>query len=207
MSRLSKRMRLILVTLSFVIVVAFVGVTWGIESVDAAKKITDSNNFLNRSLQGTGVPRSDVRDYIGVVIETALGIVSLLFLILMVYAGFTWMTARGEQDKIDKAKKTIIAAIIGLALIVGGYAITRLVVGTIGGGGAVQEGCDRFHVDEQACNDQDLCAYNTIKTRCEVKVDAGVPSGDSCDQLEDEQTCENQEGCVFIFGTCTSSEF
>ena len=103
MSRLSKRMRLILVTLSFVIVVAFVGVTWGIESVDAAKKITDSNDFLNRSLQGTGVPRSDVRDYIGVVIETALGIVSLLFLILMVYAGFTWMTARGEQDKIDKA--------------------------------------------------------------------------------------------------------
>ena len=94
-----------------------------------------------------------------------------------------------------------------LDVIVGGYAITRLVVGTIGGGGAVQEGCDRFHVDEQACNDQDLCAYNTIKTRCEVKVDAGVPSGDSCDQLEDEQTCENQEGCVFIFGTCTSSEF
>ena len=57
------------------------------------------------------------------------------------------------------------------------------------------------------CDEQEACTYNTIKTRCEVRVDAGVPSGDSCDQLEDEQTCENQEGCVFIFGTCTSSEF
>ena len=51
----------------------------------------------------------------------------------------TRMTSGGESDTIDKAKKTIIAAIIGLAIVLMAYAITTFVVNTLlnssGGGG------------------------------------------------------------------------
>ena len=38
-----------------------------------------------------------------------------------------WMLARGEEDRITKARETIIAAVIGLVIVVSAYAITNLV--------------------------------------------------------------------------------
>jgi len=46
----------------------------------------------------------------------------------MVYAGYLWMTARGESDQVDKAKKIIVQSIIGLVITVGAYSITAFVV-------------------------------------------------------------------------------
>ncbi len=64
---------------------------------------------------------------IGGIINAALTLVGLIFLILMVYAGYLWMTARGEADQIDKAKQIIIAAVIGIVIVVSAYAITTFV--------------------------------------------------------------------------------
>jgi len=65
---------------------------------------------------------------IGLVINAALSLVGVIFLGLMVYAGFLWMTARGAEETITKAKGIITAAIIGLLLVVGAYSITSFVV-------------------------------------------------------------------------------
>lgn len=60
---------------------------------------------------------------IGVTIQAGLALVGVIFLVLMLYAGYNWMTARGEEEKVEKAKDTITRAIIGLIIVVGAYAI------------------------------------------------------------------------------------
>jgi uncharacterized BrkB/YihY/UPF0761 family membrane protein len=65
---------------------------------------------------------------IGTIIKTALGLVGVIFLVLMVYAGFIWMIARGDEAKVEKAKDTIVNCIIGIVIVVGAYAITSYLV-------------------------------------------------------------------------------
>ena len=84
---------------------------------------------LTASAGAAGIDTSrDVATIIGTVIKAALGLVGMIFLALMIYAGAYWMIARGDEAKVDKAKETIIAAIIGLVIVVGAYAITYFVV-------------------------------------------------------------------------------
>jgi len=75
----------------------------------------------------TGI--NNLGEVVGMVINVALSLVGLIFLILMVYAGFLWMTARGEEEPVKKAQKIIINSLIGLVIVVSAYAITYLVAG------------------------------------------------------------------------------
>ena len=63
----------------------------------------------------------------GAVVGAVLALVGVIFLALMVYAGYNWMTARGEEEKVEKAKDTITRALIGIIIVVGAYAIWRFV--------------------------------------------------------------------------------
>lgn len=65
---------------------------------------------------------------IGVVISAALALIGAIFLALMLYAGYHWMTARGEEEKVEQAKDTINRATVGLIIVVGAYAIWRFVL-------------------------------------------------------------------------------
>lgn len=49
-------------------------------------------------------------------INWALGIISLIAVILFVWAGFTWMTSAGDETKQAGARKMMTAAIIGAAI-------------------------------------------------------------------------------------------
>src|SRR3989338_6876402 len=80
---------------------------------------------------------------IGFLIQAVLSMLGVVFLILMVYAGYLWMTARGEEEQISKAHEIIIAAVIGMVIVVAAYSITTFVVPKIlnktGGSGASEE--------------------------------------------------------------------
>jgi len=60
---------------------------------------------------------------IGMIIQAVLGLLGAIFIILMVYAGYTWMIAAGNEPKIEKAKDMIQAAIIGLIIVLASWAI------------------------------------------------------------------------------------
>ncbi|MFA4831113.1 MAG: hypothetical protein WC862_03520 [Patescibacteria group bacterium] len=68
----------------------------------------------------------------GRAINIALTLLGLVFLILMVYAGYLWMIARGEEEKVKKAQKIIIDSLIGLVIVISAYAITFLVMSKFG---------------------------------------------------------------------------
>lgn len=87
------------------------------------------NNVAEKAYGGT--PESDPQVIIGKIINAFLGLLGIVFLVLMVYAGFLWMTAQGEAEKVNTAKKLIVQAVIGLAIVLAAYAITSFVVGRL----------------------------------------------------------------------------
>ena len=50
----------------------------------------------------------------------------------MVYGGYLWMTARGNEEEVTKAKNLIKAAIIGLIIVLAAYAISIFVIKLVG---------------------------------------------------------------------------
>lgn len=77
---------------------------------------------------------------VATVIEAFLGLLAIIFIILMIVAGYKWMTAAGNEDKVKEARTQIKNAVIGLAIIIMAYAITYFVFealgDTMGGGGS-----------------------------------------------------------------------
>lgn len=70
---------------------------------------------------------------VSAVISSVLSLMGVIFLILMLYAGFNWMTARGEEEKVTKAKDTLTRAIVGLIIVLAAYAISYFVLSQISG--------------------------------------------------------------------------
>ena len=52
----------------------------------------------------------------------------------IVYGGFLWMTAHGNEEQVTKAKNLITAALIGLVIILSAYAISVFVISKLGQG-------------------------------------------------------------------------
>lgn len=88
-------------------------------------------------LQATGeaatytAVNTDLASLVGGIVGGLLQIIGVVFLVLMVVAGFMWMTASGNEDRVATAKKLIVGAIIGFALVMGSYAITNLVLSSL----------------------------------------------------------------------------
>ncbi len=68
------------------------------------------------------------------IINTILGVIGTISLLMFVYGGFTWMTSSGSPEKIKKGKSAIIWSVIGLATIFFSYALVNLVIFDIIGG-------------------------------------------------------------------------
>ncbi len=64
---------------------------------------------------------------VGKIIGVVLSFVGVIFLVLIIYSGLTWMLAQGNESTIDKAKQTIIAATTGLVIVMAAYAITAFI--------------------------------------------------------------------------------
>lgn len=67
------------------------------------------------------------------VINWILGILALIAVVLVIYGGFLWMTASGNPDRVDKAKKILIAAVIGLVIILAAWGISVYAINILGG--------------------------------------------------------------------------
>ncbi|OIO07622.1 hypothetical protein COX68_00255 [Candidatus Falkowbacteria bacterium CG_4_10_14_0_2_um_filter_41_15] len=64
---------------------------------------------------------------ISAIITVALSFLGVIFLLLMIFGGILWMTARGNEKNVDKAKSIIFDSIIGLVIVIAAYAVTYFV--------------------------------------------------------------------------------
>lgn len=100
----------------------------GLEAA-APQEYTKSNTNLQQIVAG--------------LIQAALSLVGVLLLLMLIYAGFLWMTAQGDEKQVGKAKGIIRDAVVGLIIIFAAYAIANFVLDqlvSVGGGGATQSG-------------------------------------------------------------------
>lgn len=62
-------------------------------------------------------PASNVGDYVNKLIPAIIGILGSVALLVMIIAGYIYMTSQGDQSKITLAKELIIGAITGILLL------------------------------------------------------------------------------------------
>lgn len=67
----------------------------------------------------------------GRLINSVLGVVGSIALLMFVYGGLTWMTSSGNDEKVKKGRDIILWSTIGLVVIFMSYALTRFVLSTI----------------------------------------------------------------------------
>lgn len=77
-----------------------------------------------------GLPSKNLKDVTVNVVSWVLGMLALLAVVFIIYAGFVWMTAAGNEEKIERAKKIISSAVIGLVIVILAWAIVIFVAGT-----------------------------------------------------------------------------
>ncbi len=73
-----------------------------------------------------------VATIIGNVLKIALGFLGIVFLGLLLYAGFLWMTAGGEEENVKKARLMIAHAVAGLVIIGASFLLTNYVLDQLG---------------------------------------------------------------------------
>src|SRR3989344_3850517 len=88
---------------------------------------------LGLPTQFAGFSSQDLKTTIENIVRIVLGFIGIIFLLLLLYAGVIWMTSGGEEDKINRAKKIIAAAVIGLLVTLSAYAIASFIVNSLGG--------------------------------------------------------------------------
>lgn len=99
---------------------------------------TDANTYWGGPEQkqdiidNSGLPAdtnvNDLRSLIARVIRIIIGFLGILSVIIVLYAGFKWMTSGGNEETIGEAKKMLIAGLIGLVIILLSYAIANFVI-------------------------------------------------------------------------------
>ena len=65
-------------------------------------------------------------------VQVIAGLLTVGFIALMIYAGYLWITARGDEAQVEKAKEYIKNAVIGLIIISLAYAIASFVFSKLG---------------------------------------------------------------------------
>ncbi len=85
-----------------------------------------------------GLASGDVRTVASRIISYFLGLLGIVTVLIMLYAGFLWMTSGGSEEKVQTAKKWMVNGVIGLMIVMSAFAITqfifRAITGENGGG-------------------------------------------------------------------------
>lgn len=100
-------------------------------ALPAFAALGDLGATINRGLNYSSVVgwgTRELRATIMQIVNIIMGFLGVLAVIIILYGGFKWMTAGGNEDQVGEAKKLIIAGIIGMAVIIAAYAIAAFVV-------------------------------------------------------------------------------
>jgi hypothetical protein len=127
-----KNSKIIILFIVFIISLQFISVA--IAGIDEAFKTDGVNSKLNKAAKYAGyeIISDDPFFLISTIINLILSFLGVIFLILMIYGGYQWMTAGGDEQKVEKAKGLIRNAIIGLIVVIAAYAISYFVVAKFG---------------------------------------------------------------------------
>jgi cytochrome bd-type quinol oxidase subunit 2 len=88
------------------------------------------NTIATDAYNTTGTPRS-IGSIIASILKVVLGFLGIVFVVLIIVAGFRYMTAGGNEDQVHEAVKQIRNAAIGLVIVVCALAITVFITNQV----------------------------------------------------------------------------
>ena len=96
------------------------------DSLDPISGVFNQQNLLaNQDAQAVLILRTVA------IIKIFLEFLAILFVILILYGGYLWLTAAGNEQRVEEAKHVIQRAIIGVIIILGAVAITNFILNEI----------------------------------------------------------------------------
>ncbi len=112
-----------LLQLSFVLVTTPVG-------AQENHLLQSQEGFQNNEIQSafTNEEPEDIRVTVVRIINIVLSVVGVVFLILIVLAGFKYMTAAGNEDQVSTAVKQITQAVIGFVIIASAWGVSYFIL-------------------------------------------------------------------------------
>jgi len=117
---------LILLTMSLALVSAPIALATEHGSINLTERLVNVGG--NAGFSDT---TPNIAETAGFIIRALLSLLGIVFMGYIVYAGSLWMTARGDEEKITKAKAIVRGSIIGLVIVMSAYAITAFVLDAV----------------------------------------------------------------------------
>lgn len=90
----------------------------------------ENSTGLGTTVEGTGHKEINVQGDTAV-FNIIMPLIGIAYLILMMYAGYLWMSAQGNEEQLKKAKGIIVTSTIGLLIALSSYAIAYYVVSNL----------------------------------------------------------------------------
>jgi cytochrome bd-type quinol oxidase subunit 2 len=115
--------RTIFILLTSIFLFSVLAVTPLMAAIDLTSAITQ----LGTAAQFADTTPS-LAQIVGGIIRIFLGLLGVLFMVYIVVGGFMWMTAKGNEEQITKAKAIITGSIAGLIAILISYALSVYVI-------------------------------------------------------------------------------
>jgi len=132
----------------------------------------------------TGLGTQDIRISIMKIVRAALAFLGVLAVLIVMYGGFIWMTAAGNAERIEKAKKILVNGLIGLVIILTSVGITTFIINQLLKATGAVETCEvvgaREYCDYRlaGCPGERECLPAGFWSNC-APVDLSDPSCDS----------------------------
>jgi len=79
----------------------------------------------------TGLGDRDPRQIIADIVRVLLGFIGIVAVIIIILAGFKWMTAYGDEEKVGAAKGMITSGAVGLIIVLFSFGLSQFVINSL----------------------------------------------------------------------------
>lgn len=128
------------IIVNFCLIIVFLSMSMLLAPVEIEIKAAKASSWWDTASQGgldevgraygqKGTPSEnyDIRIMAARLIRIVLELLGIIALSIIIYAGFKWMTAAGDEQKIEGAKKQLVNGLIGLIIILVAFSIATFV--------------------------------------------------------------------------------
>jgi cysteine-rich repeat protein len=105
--------------------------SWGTMAylpVAYAQDVADNLDVIGEQ---SGLGDGDIKLTVGRLIRTGLSLLGVVAVCIVLYGGWVWMTAGGDTEKVDRARRILINGVIGLVIILMAWGITTFIITSI----------------------------------------------------------------------------
>lgn len=93
-----------------------------------------ADTILDRGDIGYNPSLTDENQVVGSIMNTVYLVAGVVAVIVIVIAGYIFVVSRGDSARIAQARKAILAAVIGLVIVIAAFTITQFIIRGVNSG-------------------------------------------------------------------------